>query len=114
MEIRLDDLSSQQVQDLLAAHLAGMQENSPPDSVYALDLSGLLHADVSVWTAWYEAELRGIGALKPLSSTTGEIKSMRTDSRHLRKGVGVSILDHIITEARLSAAESGNGFRRRI
>jgi len=100
LEIRLDDLSGQQVQDLLAAHLAGMQENSPPDSVYALDLSGLRHPDVSVWTAWDAAELIGIGALKQLSPSAGEIKSMRTDTRHLRKGVGLAILDHIIAEAR--------------
>lgn len=100
MEIRLDDLSSQQVQDLLAAHLAGMQDSSPPDSVYALDLSGLLVPDVSVWTAWDGDELMGIGALKQLSTLTGEIKSMRTDTRHLRKGVGLAILDHIIAVAR--------------
>jgi len=41
LEIRLEDLGGQQVRNLLAAHLAGMQENSPPESVYALDLSGL-------------------------------------------------------------------------
>lgn len=106
MEIRLDDLGGQQVQDLLAAHLAGMQENSPPESVYALDLSGLLAANVSVWTAWDSGDLMGIGALKQLSSSTGEIKSMRTDTRHLRKGVGLAILDHIIAIAR------ERGFRR--
>ncbi|MEH6716372.1 GNAT family N-acetyltransferase [Parasphingorhabdus flavimaris] len=100
MEIRLDDLSGRQVQDLLAAHLAGMQENSPPESVYALDLSGLLAPDVSVWTAWDSEELMGIGALKQLSSSTGEIKSMRTDPRHLRKGVGLALLDHVIALAR--------------
>lgn len=100
MEIRLDDLDSQQVQDLLAAHLAGMQENSPPESVYALDLSGLLAANVSVWTAWDSGELMGIGALKRLSSSTGEIKSMRTDTRHLRRGVGLALLDYIIAVAR--------------
>tara|TARA_R110000796_G_scaffold14011_7_gene45200 strand:+ start:60985 stop:61440 length:456 start_codon:yes stop_codon:yes gene_type:complete len=100
LEIRLDDLSGQQVKDLLAAHLAGMQENSPPESVYALDLSGLLAANVSVWTAWDSDDLMGIGALKQLSSSTGEIKSMRTDTRHLRKGVGLAILDHIIAVAR--------------
>ena len=88
------------MQDLLAAHLAGMHENSPPDSVYALDLSALRMPSVSVWTAWQGGELMGIGALKQLSSSAGEIKSMRTDSRHLRKGVGLAILDHIIAEAR--------------
>ncbi len=85
---------------MLAAHLAGMQENSPPESVYALDLSGLQAAGVSVWTAWDGDDLMGIGALKQLSSSTGEIKSMRTDPRHLRKGVGLAMLDHIIAAAR--------------
>ncbi|MEP6174710.1 MAG: N-acetyltransferase, partial [Parasphingorhabdus sp.] len=63
MDIRLDDLSGEQVQALLAAHLAGMQENSPADSVYALDLSGLQTPDMSVWTAWDGEQLMGVGAL---------------------------------------------------
>lgn len=88
------------MQNLLAEHLAGMHKNSPPDSVYALDLSALQMAGISVWTAWEGDELMGIGALKQLSPTAGEIKSMRTAERHLRKGVGVAILDHIIAEAR--------------
>ena len=88
------------MQNLLAEHLAVMQQNSPPDSVYALDLSGLLMPNISVWTAWEGDELMGIGALKQLSPSAGEIKSMRTDSRHLRKGVGLAILDHIIAVAR--------------
>jgi len=88
------------VQNLLAVHLAGMHKNSPPDSVYALDLSGLRRPGVSVWTAWEGDELMGIGAHKQLSPLSGEIKSMRTDSRHLRKGVGLAILNHIIDEAR--------------
>ncbi|GAA0470260.1 GNAT family N-acetyltransferase [Parasphingorhabdus litoris] len=100
MEIRLDDLKGQAVQSLLAVHLSGMQGNSPPGSVYALDLSGLKAPEISVWSAWDGDQLMGIGALKELSGTAGEIKSMRTDSRHLRKGVGLSILNHIIEEAK--------------
>ncbi len=100
MDIRLDDLTGKPVQTLLAAHLSGMQSNSPPGSVYALDLSGLKTPDVTVWTAWDHGHLMGVGALKQLSDVAGEIKSMRTDSAHLRKGVGLSILNHIIEEAR--------------
>lgn len=106
MEIRPDDLTGQEVQALLAAHLSGMQGNSPPGSVYALDLSGLRSPDISVWTAWDGDQLMGVGALKALSELDGEIKSMRTDSRHLRRGVGLSILNHIIAEAR------GRGYER--
>jgi putative acetyltransferase len=36
-----DDLSGDAALRLLALHLAGMHANSPPNSVYALDLSGL-------------------------------------------------------------------------
>lgn len=114
MDIRLDDLSGQQVQTLLAAHLEGMRHNSPPNSVHALDLSGLQSPDVSVWAVWEDDDLCGIGALKQLSPKSGEIKSMRTDPAHLRKGVGLSILNHIIAEAqqrgyhRLSL-ETGSG-----
>lgn len=114
MDIRLDDLTGKQVQALLADHLSGMQKNSPPGSVYALDLSGLKAPNVSVWTAWDGGHLMGIGALKELSEAAGEIKSMRTDTAHLRKGVGLSILNHIIEEAlrrgykRLSL-ETGSG-----
>lgn len=100
MEIRLDDLNGQQVQDLLAAHLAGMQANSPPQSIHALDLSGLRVPSVSVWTAWDADRLMGVGALKQLSTFAGEIKSMRTGSQYLRKGIGLAILNHILVEAR--------------
>lgn len=100
MDIRLDNLAGSPVQALLAEHLSGMQNNSPPGSVYALDLSGLKASNVSVWTAWDSDDLMGIGALKELSEAAGEIKSMRTASAHLRKGVGLSILNHIIAEAK--------------
>tara|TARA_R110000772_G_scaffold48156_2_gene110088 strand:- start:500 stop:955 length:456 start_codon:yes stop_codon:yes gene_type:complete len=99
MEIRLDDLTGRAVQALLAAHLSGMKSSSPPGSVYALNLSGLQSPDVSVWTAWESEMLMGVGALKALSDSAGEIKSMRTDPAHIRKGVGLSILNHIIEEA---------------
>ncbi len=67
-----------------------------------------------MWTAWDEEELMGIGALKQLSPSAGEIKSMRTDTRHLRKGVGIALLGHIIIEAwqrgyRRLSLETGSG-----
>ena len=42
----------------------------------------------------------GIGALKELGDGTGELKSMRTDPQHLRKGVAAALLEHIVGEAR--------------
>ena len=45
----------------------------------------------------------GCGALKELDPSHGEIKSMRTASRHLRKGVANGLLAHIVEEARRRA-----------
>ena len=42
----------------------------------------------------------GCGALKELDPRHGEIKSMRTVARHLRKGVAAALLEHIISEAK--------------
>ena len=41
VELRLDDLSGDAVRDLLRLHVADMRANSPPASVFALDLTGL-------------------------------------------------------------------------
>lgn len=99
-EIKVDDLSGSATRALLALHLAGMQETTPPEHVFALDLSGLQTPQITVWSVWDGGELAGIGALKSLGDGAGEIKSMRTDPRHLRKGVAAALLDFVIAEAR--------------
>lgn len=50
--VEIDDLTRPQVLHLLDLHLNGMRSNSPPESVFALDLTGLSSDDVTVWTAW--------------------------------------------------------------
>lgn len=56
--------------------------------------------EVTFWSAWDQGELAGCGAMKELDSEHGEIKSMRTSSAHLRKGVAKQLLEHIIGEAK--------------
>ncbi len=97
--IRQDDLSGDDVRALLAIHLAGMAENTPPEHVFALDLSGLQTPDITVWTVRHDGALAGIGALKALGDGTGELKSMRTHPDHLRRGVAAALLDHILDVA---------------
>ncbi len=99
-DIRVDDLSGDSTRELLVQHLAGMHENSPPGHVFALDLAGLRAPNVTVWAAWEGPALAGIAALKVLGDGTGELKSMRTHPRHLRKGAATALLEHIIGEAR--------------
>jgi len=100
MDIRIDDLKDPDIIQLLDEHLQSMFEHSPPESVHALDLEGLRRPEITFWSLRQDGELMGCGALKELDPTHGEIKSMRTVSRHLRKGVGARILSHIVAEAK--------------
>jgi putative acetyltransferase len=99
-DIREDDLSGPATRALLEIHLRGMHASSPPGHVFALDLSGLRTAGVTVWTAWAGEAIAGIGALKATGDGLGEVKSMRTHPDHLRKGVAAALLEHIIAAAR--------------
>lgn len=99
LTIKRDDLSGAAIQALLQEHLRHMHSLSPPESVHALDLSGLKHPAVTFWTIWDGDELVGCGALKALDARHGEVKSMRTTASRRRTGAGRAMLAHILAEA---------------
>jgi putative acetyltransferase len=114
VRIKVDDLSGTEIRELLQEHLRGVALLSPPESVHALDIEALRGPDITFWTAWEEGQLLGCGALKELDSQHAEVKSMRTSSSHLRKGVAKKILGHILEEAerrfyRRLSLETGSG-----
>ena len=100
MRIEVDDVTRPQVLDLLAEHLRNMHEVSPADAVFAFDASKLRAPGVVFWTAWEDQQLLGCVALKELSPTQGELKSMRTPANLRRRGVGRALLDHLLGVAR--------------
>lgn len=100
LQIRIDDLSGELTRRLIAQHLSGMHDYSPPESVHALDIDGLRHPSITVWSAWNGDALAGVGALKQLDAERGEIKSMRVDDRFRGTGVGRALLHHIVAAAR--------------
>ncbi len=100
MHIEIDDLSRPQVHALLQEHLDNMYELSPPEQVFALDLSKLRAPEITVWTIWEDRQLLGCGALKELSPSHGEVKSMRTPNAARGKGAGRKLLQHILAVAR--------------
>jgi putative acetyltransferase len=106
MEIKIDNLQGKEVACLISEHLQGMKLNSPPESIHALNVEQLRRPEITFWSAWEGNEIVGCGALKELDSLHGEIKSMRTSSKHLRKGVARKILQHLIDEAK------GRGYTR--
>jgi putative acetyltransferase len=100
VQIKVDDLSDPRIAALLQEHLDDMYRTSPPESVHALDLSGLKKPEITFWSVWSGSDLIGCGALKHLDAEHAELKSMRTPNAHRRKGVGKIILEHILREAR--------------
>ena len=99
MEIRLDDLSGKEIIALIQFHLNNMAEISPPESCHALGIESLKGDHISVWSAWNDGELLGCGAIMELDPEHAEIKSMRTATAHLGKGVAAGILQHLIDVA---------------
>lgn len=114
MHIIEDDLTGPEIRALLEEHFAGMLASSPEDSCHFLDFEGLKGPGVTFWSVWNDAELMGCGALKEIDAQHGEVKSMRTHSAQLRKGVAAAMLEHIITTAKARSyqrlsLETGSG-----
>jgi putative acetyltransferase len=102
-EIREDDLTGPEIAALLREHLESVAIHSPPESIHALDLEGLLAPEVTFWSAWEGSDLAGCAALVELDPCHGEIKSMRTAASHLRRGVAAALLEHMLRVARRRA-----------
>jgi putative acetyltransferase len=100
MRIEIDDITRPEVLALLEEHLSNMLELSPPEQVFAFDASKLRDPGVAFWTAWNEETLLGCAALKELSLTQGEVKSMRTPASRRRQGAGRALLNHILQVSR--------------
>lgn len=100
MRIEIDDPARPDVYALLEEHLRNMRQWSPPESVHALDVSGLKRPDITFWTVRDGDTLLGCGALKELDPEHGEVKSMRTPQAMRRRGAGRAILAHIMAVAR--------------
>jgi putative acetyltransferase len=100
MKIVDGGLDDPRVQALLEHHLRTARAETAVGSAHALDLGGLKTADITFWSAWDGDQPVGVGALKRLSPTHGEIKSMHTAETSRRTGVGAAMLRHIISSAR--------------
>jgi putative acetyltransferase len=100
MKIGVDDLSGPEIRALLREHVDEMRSISPPESVHALDLAGLLKPEITFWSVHDTDGLVGCGALKELDAVTAELKSMRTARSATRRGVASTLLAHIVEQAR--------------
>ncbi|MCL6697189.1 GNAT family N-acetyltransferase [Sphingomonas sp. NSE70-1] len=94
------ELELEDVRALLTQHFAEMRAGSPPEACHVLPIDGLKDPAIRFFTIRENGGLLGCGALKRLEPGHGEIKSMRTASEALGRGVGKALLDHIVAAAR--------------
>ena len=104
--IEIEDPRGPEATALLERHLAFCHATTPLEHAFALDLSGLLDPSVTFFGIRRDGELLGVGALKELDATHGEIKSMHTAAAARRQGVGQATVDHLLATAAL------RGYRR--
>lgn len=100
MTIVCGGLDDPRVQEILHAHVRNARAGTAPGSAHALDLDGLKAPDITFWSAWDGDAVVGIGALRQLSPLHGEIKSMHTVRARRRRGIGSTMLRHIVDAAR--------------
>jgi len=94
--IAVDDPRAADVQLLLERHLAFADALSPPEHVHALGVEGLGDPQVTFFSARRDGLLLGVGALKQLDTTHGEVKSMHTAEASRGQGVGRAILHQVL------------------
>lgn len=105
LTIEAEDPRSADIVALLETHLELMRRTSPPGHVHALDLDGLVRADITFFAARDGGELLGVGALRDLGAANraesghGEIKSMHTAEAARGRGVGRALVEHCIALA---------------
>ncbi len=100
LRIVAGDFEDAQVIALLARHFAAMRSTAPEESCHVMPLDAMRAADLDFFAAWKGETLAGVGALKRLDATHGEIKSMHTAAAFRGQGVGQAMLNHLIAHAR--------------
>ena len=89
-----------EVHELLTKHFVELRAASPEGSAHVLDIPGLQDNSIKFWSLWNKDMLMGCGALKFLDKEHGEFKSIRIHDNFRRKGNGISVINHLINEAK--------------
>lgn len=95
------ELDRPDVVALLELHFAAMRGHSPPEACHVLPAASLSDPAIRFFSArGGDGSLLGIGALRTLDPTHGEVKSMRTAPGALGLGIGGALLAHLVATAR--------------
>ena len=98
--IREGGLDDPRVVRLLETHVRTARAQTGRGSAHALDVAALRAPEIRFWSYWRDDAVLGVGALKRLSGTHAEVKSMHTAAEARGAGVGSTLLQHIVAQAR--------------
>jgi putative acetyltransferase len=101
-----EDPRTDDVQAMLAAHLAFAHGETPAGHVHVLDVDRLVDPAITFFGARRGEQLLGVGALRRLDTSHVEVKSMHVSRAARGQGVGRAILDHLL------AVAAASGYRR--
>ena len=88
------------VNELLQYHFSELKSVSPKGSKHVLDIYGLMNESIRFWSLWEDNKLIGCGALKFLTKTHGEFKSIRVSNEFRKKGYGKKVIDYLISKSK--------------
>ena len=94
------NFDNSEVNELLIKHFIELRAASPKGSAHVLDIPGLKVPSIKFWSLWENDRLVGCGALKFLDNEHGEFKSIRIHNNFRHQGNGVSVINHLINEAK--------------
>ena len=89
-----------EVNELLIKHFIELRAASPEGSAHVLDIPGLKVPSIKFWSLWENNMLVGCGAIKFIDKEHGEFKSIRIHDNFRKKGYGISVINHLINEAK--------------
>lgn len=103
--VAVDDPEADDVRDLLEAHLSHASKHSPLDEVHVLAPARLKARDVSFFSIRRDGQLLVVGALRQLDEAHGEVKSMHTAEVARGRGLGRTMVNHLLAVARARGYE---------
>ena len=97
--IAVEDPNDHDVRALLQRHLTFARGESPPEHVHALGTEAWSDPGLTLYGARLDGVLTGVGAIRPLDETHGELKAMHPRAQDRAQGVGRAMLAHLLRVA---------------
>ena len=106
LKLRITSPHDPAVAPVIAAHKAHCVAITPAESCHFLTAEQLDTPDITIWAAYQGDVALGIGGLKRIDETRGEVKTMHTIAAARGTGVGRKILHAIEDTARADGLAS--------